>query len=191
MNTLSFRLSSALFVGLAAFAISTTAHAQIRATATFTDTMSSPGNYTYDVTLNNAGTTTIGTFWFGWIPGAGFLPATPTGVQTPGGWTDVLTNADHAIQWKTTSALLSPGQSLTGFIFNSTASPAALLGAVPAGPGAGDPITASFVYIAAPLADPGFQLSVTPAPVPLPASVWLLSAGVGGIAAYLRRRREA
>ena len=39
------------------------------ATATYTDMLVSPGVYQYDLTLNNTGTTTIGTFWFSWIPG--------------------------------------------------------------------------------------------------------------------------
>ena len=41
----------------------------IDATATYTDMMVSPGLFQYDLTLTNMGTTTIGTFWFSWIPG--------------------------------------------------------------------------------------------------------------------------
>src|ERR1700688_2789545 len=54
----------------------------ITATATFTDTpnASLPGVNDYSITLNNTGTTTIGTFWFAWVPGAGFLSATPTDI---------------------------------------------------------------------------------------------------------------
>jgi hypothetical protein len=43
----------------------------IDGTATYTDTLVSPGMYQYDLTLTNTGTTTVGTFWFSWIPGAG------------------------------------------------------------------------------------------------------------------------
>ena len=54
----------------------------ITATATFTDTpnASLAGVNDYSITLNNTGTTTIGTFWFGWVPGAGFLSAAPTDI---------------------------------------------------------------------------------------------------------------
>src|SRR5580698_8988486 len=64
----------------------------IDATATYTDTLVSPGEYQYNLTLDNTGGTTIGTFWFGWVPGAGFLPALPTDITTPAGWTATVTN---------------------------------------------------------------------------------------------------
>ena len=68
-----------------------TAHAtDISATATYTDTLVSPGVYDYSITLNDTGTTTMGTFWFSWIPGTGFLSATPTDITSPTGWTETL-----------------------------------------------------------------------------------------------------
>jgi hypothetical protein len=145
----------------AAFAVTAYA-AGISATATITDSQISPGVYDYSVTLNNTGTTTIGTFWFGWIPGAGFLSAAPTDVISPTGWNDRLTNANSAIQWTTATDLLAPGDSLSGFSFDSTETPNQLLAAFPGpGLGTGDPETTSFVYIAAPLADPGDQFAAT------------------------------
>jgi hypothetical protein len=187
------RLSLALTLASAVLAsISATATASISASATYTDTPVSPGVYQYDLTLNNTGTTTIGTFWFGWIPGAGFLSAAPTGVTNPAGWNDVETNAGAAIQW-TTSSLLAPGGSVTGFIFDSTETPTELLGAVPSGLGAGDPVTTSFVYIAAPLADPGFQFVAEPAPIaegPEPSALTLLPLGLAMLAARRRAKRR-
>ena len=169
-------------------ALAATAHASILATATYTDTLVSPGVYQYDVTLNNTGTTTIGTLWFSWIPGAGFLTATPTGVISPTGWTDTITNAGKAVRWTTSSDLLAPGDSLSGFEFDSTETPAQML--LPfAGPGlgAGDPETTSFVYIAAPLADPGFQLTAEPAaPTPEPGTLLLTLTGLGLAASSLK-----
>jgi len=152
----------------------------IDATATYTDSMISPGEYQYDLTLNNTGTTTIGTFWFSWIPGAGFMPASPTDVQSPTGWSDVLTNANASIQWTTTSDLLAPGDSLSGFDFDSTTTPAQLQ-ALFAGPGlgTGDPTATSFVYIAAPLADPGQQLVATQAIATTPEPATSISVAVG------------
>jgi hypothetical protein len=44
------------------------------------------GDYQYTITLKDIGTTTIGTFWFAWIPGEDFMPVRPLGVAVPAGW---------------------------------------------------------------------------------------------------------
>ena len=185
------RLSSLalVFAGLTA-AVNPVAHAAgISATATYTDTQISPGVYQYDFTLNNTGNTTIGTFWFAWVPGAGFLSAAPTAVINPAGWTDTVTNAGAAIRWTTTTNLLTAGQSLSGFEFDSTETPTQLLGNFTGtGTGAGDPVATSFVYIAAPLADPGFQFVPTPAQTPEPESLVLTLTGSALL--YLVARRK-
>jgi hypothetical protein len=176
---------------VAAASFAATAHAGILATATYTDSVVSPGVYQYDLTLDNTGSTTIGTFWFSWIPGAGFLSAPPTSISSPTGWSDIVTNGGKAIQWTTASDLLAPGDSLSGFEFDSTETPAEML--LPfAGPGlgAGDPETTSFVYIAAPLADPGFQLTAEPAvtSTPEPGTLLLTLSGLGLAASSLKSR---
>jgi hypothetical protein len=170
------------------------AHASptLMATATFTDTQPSVGTFAYDLTLNNTGTTTIGTFWFSWIPGAGFMTAVPTNVQSPANWNAVLTNGSKAIQW-TTSSLLAPGASVTGFMFDSTLSPTQLEAAVGSGPGAGDPTSTFFTYIAAPLADPGFQGVAEPsavAAVPEPSTWAMLILGFAGLGFMAWRRKS-
>ncbi len=116
------------------------------ATATYTDMMVSPGLFQYDLTLTNTGTTTIGTFWFSWIPGAGFMGVTPTNVMSPAGWTAMITNMGASIQW-TNPSPLAMGASVTGFMFDSTMTPAQFLGTFPGpGLGMGDPITtASYI----------------------------------------------
>jgi len=161
----------------------------LTATGTFTDSLISPGDYQYDITINNTGGTTIGTFWFSWIPCCGFLTAAPTNIQSPSGWADVTTNTNMAILWTDNGALL-PGASQSGFIFDSTLTPAQLEGpsSTP-----GDPVATSFVYIAAPFGDPGFQFVVTPAStasVPEPATIALAALGLGLAAccSTLRRR---
>ena len=122
----------------------------------------------YSITLNNTGTTTIGTFWFGWVPGNGFLSATPTNIGTPAGWTEMTTNGGAAIQF-VTSMPLTAGSSLSGFTFDSTETPAELLSAFTGmEPGTGDPQSTAFVYSGAPLVGAGDQFVVTPATASTP-----------------------
>jgi hypothetical protein len=149
------------------------------ASATFTDTVVSPGVYQYDITLNNTGTTTIGTFWFSWVPGFAFMSTAPTDIIDPSGWTDMTTNGGAAIQWVDTGTLLGAGMSLSGFEFESTLTPAELEAASSAIPA--DPVATSFVYIGAPFGDPGLQLVVTPAQgtVPEPATFLITGLGIG------------
>ncbi len=172
--------------------------AGISATATLTDTQTSSGAYNYTLNLTNTGTTTIGTFWFAWVPGAGFMTTTPSSISSPAGWSEINTNAGDAIQWTTTSSLLAAGQSLSGFNFTSTETPTQLLGTFagsPTGAGAGDPDLTSFVYIGAPLADPGSQFVVSeaaPTVTPEPDSLVLTLTGFGlaGFATLRRRLRR-
>src|SRR5271170_4968711 len=80
----------------------------IDATATFTDSLISPGEYQYDFTLNNTGTTTIDAFWFSWIPGDNFMPVSPTSIVSPAGWKDTITTGGpshgFAVLWTTQAA---------------------------------------------------------------------------------------
>ena len=188
------RLKTFLPLSILMLSGSITLSASILADATFTDTQPTPGNWQYDLTLNNTGTTTIGTFWFSWIPGNGFMSVSPTDVHSPAGWNDILTNTnDSAIQWTTTSNLLAPGDSISGFMFDSTLSPTQLVAPF-AGPGlgVGDPTSTAFVYIAAPLADPGDQLTVTQAAAtPEPSAGLLAGLGIAAAAFLKLARRRA
>ncbi len=108
------------------------------ATASYTDTLLSPGEYQYNITLNDSGAGLIGVYWFSWVPGAGFLSAKPTNVMSPSGWTDQLTNNGAAIMWMSSSNSLAGGGKLSGFSFDSTETPAQLAGmAMGTGPNAG------------------------------------------------------
>ena len=158
----------------------------LSADATFTDSMVSPGVYQYDLTLNNTGSTTIGTFWFSWVPGLGFMTVTPTDIVSPAGWTPAITNSGASIQFVDSGTLLAAGSSLSGFEFDSTLTPAEL--EAPSASNPADPVATSFVYIAAPFGDPGFQLVATPAQsaVPEPGTILLTAAGIG-LAFWARR----
>jgi hypothetical protein len=164
------------------------------ATATYTDMMVSPGVFQYDLTLTNTGTTTIGTFWFSWIPGAGFMGVTPTNVMSPAGWAAMITNSGASIQW-TNPSTLAMGDSATGFMFDSTMTPAQFLGTFPGpGLGMGDPITTAFLYIGMPLVGPGAQITAMPAavvgtPEPSTLSLAAIAMGLLALAAGISRKR--
>jgi hypothetical protein len=186
------KIPALIFAAAVSAALATPSFAGLSATASFTDTLIAPGEYRYDLTLTDNGSTTIGTYWFSWIPGAGFLSASPSDVTSPAGWKDTVTNSGGAIQWVTSSSLLAPGASLSGFSFESAETPPQLA-ATFAGPGlgTGDPVTTSFVYIAAPFADPGQQIVTRPASsrsAPEPATLGLLGAGLLGMRLGRRRR---
>ena len=112
-------------------AMAAIAHASsLSATGTYTYTEPSAGVYDYTITIDNTGTTDIGTFWFAWVPGTGFLSAVPTDVTSPTSWTDTIkpaTAGKAGIEWTTTTADLDPGDSPSGFSFESTETPAQLL----------------------------------------------------------------
>ncbi len=164
----------------------------IQASATYTSTQVSPGLYDYSLTLQDSGTTAISTFWFSWVPGAGFLSQTPVSVTNPAGWADTITSNGAAIRWTTTTAPIAAGGSLSGFNFESSETPSQLLlDFTGTGTGAGDPVTTSFVYIGAPLADPGFQLTATPATTavtPEPGTILLTLSGAILLSFWGRKR---
>lgn len=183
----------ALFFASSLVLFSPASKASILASASYTSSVVSPGVYNYNITLNNIGTTNISTFWFSWIPGAGFLSPAPTSFLQPAGWTGRATNAGGAIQWVTTLSPLAAGQSLPGFSFTSAEVPASLLlSFTGTGTGAGLPVTTSYVYIGAPTADPGYQFVVNPAisaVTPEPGSMTLTLTGVGLVFLMANARR--
>lgn len=143
--------------------LSESASAQLTLVST-TGTVSTPV-YNYAITVTDTGTTNIGTFWFGWVPGEDFLPSLPSAVSDPLSWGHTLTGSHNssdgtAIEWVATSNKITPGNSLGGFTFSSTDSPSVLAANSPSHPGT--PATTAFVYGGAPFSDGGFQLVVSP-----------------------------
>jgi hypothetical protein len=160
--------------------------------------------FDYAITLNNsaASTDSIGSLWFGWVPGADFLSSSPTKLLAPAGWTTNIThegtNDGYAIQFvaNSPSAALAPGSSLSGFGFTSSDTPAQLAGNSPLFPTF--PETTSFVYQGAPLVGDSAQfvapvsLAAQSPPPPEPSTIpepsgFLIGAFVSAISlAYLR-----
>jgi hypothetical protein len=149
-------------------------------------------DFDYSITLtNSSATSTIGTFWFAWVPGKDFLPTDPFNITTPADWTDVVTHGGatdgFAMQFVAApGALLAPGSSLSGFGFESSDSPSVLAGNSPFY--TTFPSLTSFVYAAAPFGDPGQQFLVTS--VPEPSSLVLGIFAFATSAGYLRFKKR-
>lgn len=184
-----------VFVSLL-FVLATTLDSRgaLQATATFTDTVDPVAGYDYTLTLNNTGTTTIGTFWFAWIPGQDYMLHSPTNIQSPAGWVALITGGGgsdgYAIQWKnSTGALLGAGSTTSTFTFTSLDTPAQMAGNSSFFPA--KPVGTSYVYSGAPFSDSGFQFVVTPQATPEPSALALLVVGALGLSLVSLRRRAA
>lgn len=188
------KLFNSLLAAAISAAFAVPASASLMATASINAASLGAGEYQYDITLNNVGTTTIGTFWFAWEPGFNYLTATPTNIVSPPGWSFTVTTepgkTDAGILWTAGAQTLAAGESLA-FSFRSTETPEALSGQAPP-PNTDAPITTSFVYSAGPFSDAGYEFSALVSSVPLPGSFGLLMSGlVGGIGLAHRRQRVA
>ena len=183
-------------VGLAAVALACAcaavpAVAAESASATISSTQLSATSWQYDLTLADTGTTDLGTFWFAWVPGQNFMGVAPSGITSPTGWTAKTTHGGatdgYAIQWVAGAAAgLTPGESLTGFTFDSAVSPEQMLGDSPFHPTS--PVTTTFVYSGAPFSDAGFKFEVSA--VPEPSSLALLAAGALVVGVAFRRKAK-
>jgi len=162
--------------------------AALSATATVsTSQTSAPFNYT--VTVNNTGDTTIGTFWFAWIPSPSysFLPHSPTNISGPSGWLNPISHIGipqdgYGIEWYNNSGSTIPAGDSRTFSFTSIDSPATLAGN---GWFGGNKVTTSSVYTGAPLGDPGFQFIAQVVPEP---GCIALGCALAGAVLMARRR---
>jgi hypothetical protein len=144
-------------------------------------------NWDYTIALTNLSSSTdsLETFWYSWVPGKDFMPVSPLSVSPPTGWTDMVTNGGptdgFAIQFVTTSAALTPGNTLD-FSFTSAATPAQLAGDSPFYPGI--PVGTSFVYQGAPFVGDSFNFVVSSVPEPSTLTLAL----VGGLVGFVSLR---
>lgn len=187
-----------LFSLLVGLAVGTSAAAGLVPQANLYSKLDADGiNYDYDIVLTNTlattatagvtSSTTIGTFWFAWIPGQDYLQFKPISTTSPAGWVALLTHVPNvatngwAIQWKATSSAsyIAVGSSLT-FSFVSAETPASIAGPTPY---FNHPLeTVSFVYNQAPFSAVAQQFTVdiaSPEPTTvLPAVLGALGLGV-------------
>jgi hypothetical protein len=114
-------------------------------------------------------------------------------ISAPSNWTAVQTDGPppldgYSIQWVAMAGdALTPGESLSGFTFDSALTPQELPGISTIHPGT--PVLTSFTYSGAPFSDAGFSFVVTEAAanaVPEPTTFLLFVIGFGGLA-FLRR----
>jgi uncharacterized protein (TIGR03437 family) len=108
------------------------------------------------------------------------MPTSPTNITSPTSWTANITGGTsgdgYAIEWIAGSgAALTPGQTLSGFSFESTTPPTTMAGTSPF---YAQPILTSYVFSGAPFSDGGFQFQVQPASVSTPPSVSINANGV-------------
>ena len=165
---------------LVCFAASLPLAASEMAAATYTFNQVSPTTWNYDLTVTDTGTTPIGTFWFSWLPGEGFMNTAPISATAPTGWSAMTTNGTTAgdgfsEQFVDHAGALMPGQSISGFSFISATTPAEIAGPSPFHGGL--PEATSDVYMGAPLVGADAPLVATVATTsaaPEPSSVALI-----------------
>jgi hypothetical protein len=146
-------------------ALAGSAQATITATAELTGVPIAGGMTHYTGVVTNTGDTTVGTFWFAWIPLYDFMPTAPTNIVAPPGWTFVVESggfeSGYSILWYATSAagdIPVGGPPLSGFAFDSASSVATLSGHTADGRYV---IATSYVYIGQPETDPGYTFTAS------------------------------
>ncbi len=175
-----------------ALGLMTSGRAQETASATMTSSALGGGNFQYTITLNNtSASSSIGTFWYSWIPGYDFLPATPNSIVSPSGWSSTVTGGfpgdGNAIEWTANSTGLAAGSSLN-FSFDIAADPATLAANSSITPNL--PTGTSYVYSGGAFSDGGYQFVVAAATAtPEPSASALFILGGLGLLGLLSVRR--
>jgi hypothetical protein len=128
------------------------------------------GPYNYSLTFSDAAgaTAPIGSVWYAWVPGAFYLPGTPTAASAPAGWTATISGNSVQYVANSTAFDIQPGHSLSGFTYTAAFSPAQLMAA----PNSGE----SDAYSAGLFSDSGQIFNVVQV-VPEPSAGLLLVSG--------------
>lgn len=119
----TFAIGIVTAAGLATSAIS--AHAQNpNATATISAVPAGGGLFDYTIILDNTGTSSLNSFWYGWTTGGNNLPSSPTSANNSLGWANTLSG--NSIMWQNSSGTaLASGQTAT-FTFVDSSTPTAI-----------------------------------------------------------------
>jgi hypothetical protein len=147
--------------------------------ASGTISSSGGGPYSYSLTFSDASgaTGSIGSVWYSWVPGSFYLPGVPTSASAPTGWTANISS--DSIQFVASSSTydITKGNSLSGFGYTATFTPAQLAAAPDSG--------VSVAYTGGLFSDGGFTFTVTAVPEPSVFSLLI----PGAIALWLLGRR--
>jgi len=168
-----------------------TAQAQESASATVTEISGgTSGPYTYQFTLTDTGSTTIGSVWYAWTPGFNYLQSKPTGTSgDTAGWANTIIGSTGAasIQFKAggSADYLQPGQSAS-FDFTTADSPSALEGT-----SGGTPIGTSVAYSGGLFSDGGFTFVASTSSTPEPSSYALMGMTALGWLGWRKKAKAA
>jgi hypothetical protein len=96
---------------------------------------SGSGPYTYNLVFTDApgATSPIGSVWYAWIPGFFYLPGVPTSASAPAGWTATVQGDSIQFVANAPADDIAAGQSLSGFSYQATFTPAQLAAAANSG----------------------------------------------------------
>jgi hypothetical protein len=164
---------------LLALGTAVSAHAQGQI-ASGTVASSGSGPYVYNLTFSDAAgaSSPIGSVWYAWIPGFFYLPGVPTSASAPAGWTATVSSKSVQYVASSPANYIAAGQSLSGFSYQATFTPAQLAAAPNSG--------VSVAYSAGLFSDGGNTFTVQAVPEPS-AQLLLVS---GATALWLRRRGQ-
>ena len=138
-------------------------------------------SYNYNLSFSDGASATgpIGSVWYGWVPGYFYLPGVPTSVSAPTGWTAMISGNSIEFYANSSSYYIQPGQSLSGFTYTASYSPATLASDTAA--------SYSYSYMGGIETDAGRFFAV--ATVPEPSAVALFAMSALGLVLARRRRR--
>jgi hypothetical protein len=131
------------------------------------------GPYSYSLTFSDAAgaTSPVGSVWYARVPGAFFLPSSPTSASAPAGWTAKVVG--DSVQFVASSSAfdIAAGGSLSGFGYIASFSPSTLAAAPNSG--------VSVAYSGGLFSDGGETFTVQSTPEPSPSL--LLATGAAAL----------